>query len=256
MKKRDIQLLKKAIFSRVKKRDVRAIVLFGSRARGDFTEHSDYDINVYLARRTKQAWRLRFDRLPEAFHVHCIDAAQFKEMERERHPFVYCTFRDGIPLYQAKQWFDKTKQHVLAMKPTEKIVRWYFRRGLELAIFIHAQVLRNREYPLPLTLEIEDGKVAANKLGFALVMHHGFYPRSPHTLRREIRGIGERYTRAADAIAYLQEAWYANRQPRVCVYLREIEVLQRFARQFMRREFPEEYRAVLEYEKAYRRLRR
>ncbi len=248
------EILERTIFSSVGKSSVHAIVLFGSRAREDFTNNSDYDINVYLSREHKNTRRILPEGLDEAYQVTFIDPVRFRSMEEQGHPFVYCSFRDGIPLYQRKEWFDFMRLRILTLRPSEKITRDYFRYGLRnLSHLIHCHS-QNSLVNLPLTLELEDGKVAANQIGFALMMYHGTYPQSPHTLRKELRVFGTRYRNVADTISYLQKAYYSSRESRVSSYTRHISFLYSFAKDFVRKLFPQEYLEIQAHEKILRKL--
>lgn len=99
MDKKAIANLKKKIFSKIKKDDIHAIILFGSRARGDSNKDSDYDVNVYLKGNRKNLWKLRFEDLGDEFQVNVVDKKTFFKMKKDTHPFVTCAFRDGIPIY-------------------------------------------------------------------------------------------------------------------------------------------------------------
>lgn len=255
MKTQYVSLLKKSIFSNISKKDIKAIVLFGSRARGDFTSDSDYDVNVYLTRKKKNAWRIRVEGFEEEFQVNIIDKSRFEAMKEEAHPFLYCAFRDGISLYQEGRWFERTRPDILAMRPGKEIVRDYFTRALHTLAFLQHRLHTHYEI-LHFSLEIEDGKVAANQAGFALMMYHGMYPRSPHTLKRELSALGSRYRKLADTISYLQQAYYTSRETRFSVYKSRINGLYSFTKRFVRKRFPAVYRKARADERVFREILR
>ncbi|MBS3099990.1 nucleotidyltransferase domain-containing protein, partial [Candidatus Pacearchaeota archaeon] len=83
------------IFKKCGKKTIKAIVLFGSRARGDFNDDSDYDINVFTKRKIVDDTLSDFK---HEIHVDFIDNKRFSEFKKFGHPFLHCCFRDGIPL--------------------------------------------------------------------------------------------------------------------------------------------------------------
>ncbi|MCX6748420.1 MAG: nucleotidyltransferase domain-containing protein [Candidatus Pacearchaeota archaeon] len=139
-------LILKTIFKVYKRTQINAIVLIGSRARGDYNKNSDYDIEVYL-RRVK----LKFDsKTPSLYEknvfINYTDSRNFKELVRKGHSFLYCSFRDGIPLYQQKCWFDKNKKRVLKLKPKKETIAFYLESCLERLINLSKRRLFYLDY--------------------------------------------------------------------------------------------------------------
>mgnify|MGYP001600203780 CR=1 FL=1 len=255
MKKEEIALLKRKIFLKLGKDNIRAIVFFGSRARGDYREDSDYDINVYLTHR-KNTWGIGFNNFIN-YQINIIDTIRFRDMKKEAHPFLYCTFRDGIPLYQKDKWFDKTRKSILLMSPTSKIVKEYFRRGLGQLCSLYWRLGRDKKDFFPLIdLHYEDGKVAANHIGFGLVMFYKKYPKSPRTLGQEIIRLNKGYKRLALTIKYLQRAYYESASSSKRVYMQNVQNLYLFTKRFVQKNFSKEYKEIQTLEKIYRKVDR
>ena len=63
------------IFKKCGKKTIKAIVLFGSRARGDFNDDSDYDINVFTKRKIVDDTLSDFK---HEIHVDFIDNKRYK----------------------------------------------------------------------------------------------------------------------------------------------------------------------------------
>lgn len=88
--------------------DIEFIVLFGSRARGDAVEGSDYDILVGL--RTQDGLRLTDrigllqDELTGKVQVLPYPVAEVRRMLDDRNGLVLNALADGIPLYDHGAW--------------------------------------------------------------------------------------------------------------------------------------------------------
>lgn len=254
MNKKEISKLKKAIFSELNKEKINAIVFFGSRARGDHTEDSDYDINVFFTTKKRDLWGIRsFDKIDSKFQIHIINPSLFKEMKEKSLPFIYCSFRDGVPLYQKNKWFDKTKEEILKLKPRKKAAGEYLERGMQFLANTRWHILQNKKFRLPVdVLEREDGKVAANHIGFGLSMFHGKFPRSPHSLKKELAEIDKSYNKIVNSITYLQRAYYENTDPKLKSYIGHLDNLYSFSKNLVKKYFPEEYKEITSYEKMYK----
>ena len=50
----NLSLIKSKVFKSIDKNKINAIIIYGSRSRGDYNENSDYDINVYLNHTNKK----------------------------------------------------------------------------------------------------------------------------------------------------------------------------------------------------------
>ena len=73
------------------------VLLFGSRARGDFRENSDFDIYITGRRCSEDDWtRLLVDLDTEPLTLFKIDLVEFEKMSRE---FQESMGREGIILY-------------------------------------------------------------------------------------------------------------------------------------------------------------
>ena len=143
------------------------------------------------------------------------------------------------------------------MKPKKKISRYYFRRGLEGLRATKWRILYNKKANLPIMhLEIEDAKVAANQIGFAFIMFHKKYPISPHTLKKEIISLDKKYKEMGEAINYLQEVYYLNKKPRIESYYKKIRFLYTFSKNFVKKQFPMEYKRINAYEKIFQQIDR
>ena len=180
-------IILKNIFSRINKRYINAIILFGSRARGDSDKNSDYDVNVFVKRKARKNKEKILVSGPEIF-IEIIDKEKFHFYFEKAHPHLYCSFRDGVPLYQKNNWFDKMKPIILRLRPSKDMIMHYLKSSFDnfLIIKIHKDLLYSN---------LEDGKVAANQLGFAILMHHQIYPISPHTLKQELKKLNKKYNK-------------------------------------------------------------
>ena len=88
--------------------EVLSIVLFGSRARGDFTCYSDADVLVVLA----ESGRRLIDRLSD-FAAYCSDGLvepivytreEIEAMFEARNPFLLDVLHEGLPLFDRGLW--------------------------------------------------------------------------------------------------------------------------------------------------------
>jgi len=107
--------------------EVLSIVLFGSRARGDFTHHSDVDVLVILAESDK-----RFvDRLSD-FAAYCPDGLveplvytrrEIEAMFESRNPFLLDVLHEGVPLFDRGLWAELKSRFDRLVR--EKLVERY-----------------------------------------------------------------------------------------------------------------------------------
>ena len=219
------------IFNKINKKNIKAIVLFGSRARGDYNKKSDYDINVFTSRIYKRLASGLSD-YSKGIFVNIVCPKELKEKLDKGHSFAYCTFRDGIPLYQKKSWFNKTKPEILKLKPSKEIISLYLESSL-------SKLISSRKHKVSAYFEYEDNKVAVNQLGFAILMAEGSYPKSPHTITRELKETNEKYKELARAIEYIQNTYYLSKIPRRKKYFNNIYFLVNFAKRYVKQKFPE-----------------
>lgn len=81
-----------------KKYPIQQLILFGSRARGDNRERSDYDIAVY-ATKMSELDKAKFYLDVEDIHtLHKIDIVYIDSYVREE--FLHNIEKDGIPIYE------------------------------------------------------------------------------------------------------------------------------------------------------------
>ena len=230
--------IKSHILSSYKKKEINAIVLHGSRARGDSQKDSDYDVNVYLQNNKAE----KSLNMPEKdIYIDCVNADQFAELKKKAHPFLYCCFRDGISLYQKNLWFNKTKEKILKLNPKKEIIYHYL-----LSSFALLKRINKRK---EIYLDYEDGKIAANQLGFALLMNNRIYPKTPHSLKKEIIRLNKKYKKIAEAISYVQNKYYYNKKSKIKEYKTKIKILYSFTKNYIKRSFPEKLKDISEIKK-------
>ena len=95
----NLSLIKSKVFKSIDKNKINAIIIYGSRSRGDYNENSDYDIDVYLNHTNKKENNRSLNIPEKEIWINIIDKKQFEELKFKGHPFLYCAFRDGKPLY-------------------------------------------------------------------------------------------------------------------------------------------------------------
>jgi len=234
----------RTVFESYKKKQVKAIVLFGSRARGDHTKNSDYDVNVLL--NLPKEKKSRDNLIEKNVFINYLSSKTFNWQKKKGHPFLYCTFRDGTPLYQNKKWFDKNKLDILELSPTKEIVLFYLKASAEKLLFLKRMIKRR----LMSGLEYEDLKVAANQLGFGIMIDNSKYPTSPHTLKKELIALNEKHTKVAKAIYYLQETYYKCKIPKIKTYRNNVHSLRNLAKEYLEINHPKELKKMLALEKA------
>lgn len=100
-------------FGKLGYKDVKAVILFGSFARGDFTEESDIDI--LLITDNKAELKKRVDRLTKEFlEKYDVDIMpvyftekEFKEREEKFDEFVMNVLNEGKTYFSALTWLKK-----------------------------------------------------------------------------------------------------------------------------------------------------
>ena len=108
--------------------DLVAVILFGSRARGDHHRYSDYDVLIiarfkepYLERINKVLEVLEYTRLPIEVHPYTLEEAM--KMLRKGNPIIFDALDEGKILYKTRdlnkllKLFNKLKK--LGMRRTE-----------------------------------------------------------------------------------------------------------------------------------------
>ncbi len=220
--------IKRNIFSRFNPKNVNAIVLFGSRARGEHNKNSDYDVNVFLNKNYKNLFKKRYNDFYNNVYVDFITPHHFTDLKEKAHSFLYCTFRDGIPLYQKNKWFEKTKQRLTNLKPSKETAREYISSSIE--ILTHLKKIGR----LCSSLHCEDGKIVANKIGFGILMDNGIYPVSPHTLTKQLISLNKRYEKIARIIKYLQDKYYKKPILKQKIYIKKINILRNFSINYLK----------------------
>lgn len=223
------------VYSVYNKKQVKAIVIFGSRARGDFSKDSDYDIAVFTKREKKESIE---DDYTKEICFTIISPKTMTSQIKSAHSFIYCIFRDGLPLYQKDGWFNKKKNKILKLRPSKETVKLYLSSALETMLW------RGKGKHLS-SIEYEDNKINTNKVGFSILMNNGIYPISPHTLSKELIRLNKKYTKIAKTIKYIQEVHYQSRNPKAKKYRREINKLKNFSLKYAKENFPNEYKKII-----------
>lgn len=234
-------LILKKIFKNYSKKQVNAIILFWSRARGDFREDSDYDINVYISCKEKKI--SYFNYYDDKYHISFVDKEKFREYLREGHSFLFCTFMDGKIIYQNKNWFDKKRKIIMNLKPSKEIIVSYLK-------YSNFNIISaKRKIDLFDDLFLEDIKVAANQIGFALVMLNKKYPISSHTLQKEIKQLNKKYLKIAEIINYFHKKYYFNEGIKKKCYKQKLNEIYLFGKKLLKENFLEEYKKIMKTEK-------
>jgi len=99
------ELLKKVIKCLVRKLDVKAIILFGSRARGDWGPWSDYDLLIIADFREKYLDRIKtildiLSNIPLNVEPHPYTLKEALEMLRRGNPLIVDALEEGKVLYR------------------------------------------------------------------------------------------------------------------------------------------------------------
>ncbi len=100
--------LKRIVEAIVEVLDPDAIILFGSRARGDHAEDSDYDIlvlkeGVKPEERRRLQWKIRLSALMEGIagvDVIVQSPERFEELKDLWHLVYYDIYREGVVVYE------------------------------------------------------------------------------------------------------------------------------------------------------------
>lgn len=241
-----IEIALKKIYSSYSKKQIKAVVLFGSRARKDFNKNSDYDIEVFL--NLSKEKKNKYNNFDEKFSIDYISTIKFKDFEEKGHSFLYCAFRDGLCIYQKNKWFDRMKPKIMKLHPSTKITSHYLESCLERLLMLNRQH-HNLHY------DSDEGKMAANQLGFGILMKNGIYPLSPHTIKIELINLNKKYKKLAEAIFYLQEVYYQNKNPKQETYQKMVKILIKFTKQYLKEYFPKNLKNILEIEKIYKKIK-
>lgn len=215
--------IKRKIFSVFDPKNVKAIVLFGSRARGDYNNDSDYDINVFLDKNYNNFLDKKISGLNDKVYISLITPKDFKYLRKKAHPFLYCVFRDGIPLYQRNSWFERVKRELINLKPLKETAKKYIISSTEILTSLNKKRVGLSSF------YVEEGKMAANKLGFGILMLHKIYPKSPHTLSKQLVSLDKRYKNLAKIIKYLQDKYYQNAKLKERIYYKKLNTLRKLS---------------------------
>jgi len=118
-------VLKEVVERLVRKLGVKAIILFGSRARGDWLPWSDYDLLVIADFKEKYLDRLRrileiVSDVPVNIEPHPYTLEEATEMLRRGNPTIVDALEEGIVLYASKD-----------LEVLKKIYKEMKRRGLK-----------------------------------------------------------------------------------------------------------------------------
>ena len=120
------------------------------------------------------------------------------------------------------------------MKPSKELAAHYIQSSLENLFWL-------RKHKYASCLDYEDRKVAANKLGFGILMDHGIYPVSPHTLKDELIKLNKKYKRFADNAGYFQEAYYKNKKCQQGTCKKRMSSIIAFSKNYLMKNFPRHY---------------
>jgi len=102
------------------------VVLFGSRARGDYTNISDYDVLVVadnLPRDPSESYSILYDEKFPSVNPIGINTVSFLKKLREENTFILEVLEDGKVLYADEKFLEEVKGIYKAIRAT------YIRRG-------------------------------------------------------------------------------------------------------------------------------
>jgi len=110
--KKSLQIVAEEFASSIPKKNIKAIVLFGSVARGEFTEKSDIDVLiVYKNKNLKKEIDYLIDKLLDTYDVHIIPVFLTEKEIRERikifDNFIINLINEGRLLYGEATWLKK-----------------------------------------------------------------------------------------------------------------------------------------------------
>lgn len=78
---------------------VQKIILYGSRARGDFQKRSDIDLAIICPDAQESDWRVVLDIIENADTLLSIDCVRLDTLDKD-NPLKEAIMKDGIVLYQ------------------------------------------------------------------------------------------------------------------------------------------------------------
>ena len=110
--KKSLQIVVEEFASSIPKKNIKAIVLFGSVARGEFTEKSDIDVLiVYKNKNLKKEFYYLIDKLLDTYDVHIIPVFLTEKEIQERikifDNFIINLINEGRLLYGEATWLKK-----------------------------------------------------------------------------------------------------------------------------------------------------
>ncbi len=102
------ELLAQVVKRLVEKLDVKAVILFGSRARGDWTPGSDYDLLIIADFRERYLDRIKMildmlEDIPLAIEPHPYTPDEALSMLRKGNPIIVDALEEGKILYSTKE---------------------------------------------------------------------------------------------------------------------------------------------------------
>lgn len=206
--------------------NINAIVLCGSRARGDFKRDSDYDLSIFhKGRKAEERIKKVFKEISPLIEIRLVNKKRFDYYLERHHPFLYCPFRDGKALYQKQKWFDEKKLEIMKLEPKRETALNYITNSIKvLSLF---NLLKDPIY-------FEEGKKAANLLGFGILMYQGIFPLSPHSLPKQLKHVG--FYSIGKTIRYVQNRYYKNNTSKITKkYIRSINEMKSFASKFLQK---------------------
>jgi predicted nucleotidyltransferase/HEPN domain-containing protein len=177
----DPQALERVVARLVERFDPAAVFLFGSRARGDAGEDSDYDLMLVLK---DDGPPVTWEALLEAARGHGIDANPFTTREHffawrryEVGTLAYEVAVDGIQLYPREPWRPRSVERPGSMNAT--VVEEWLRR-VEADLLIARKDLEGEDaVPTGAAYHVQQ---AAEKLTKAALVAHQRRPRKGHKI--------------------------------------------------------------------------
>jgi HEPN domain-containing protein/predicted nucleotidyltransferase len=177
----DPQALDRVVRHLVERFDPAAVFLFGSRARGDAGEDSDYDLMLVLK---DDAPPVTWEALLEAARGHGIDANPFTTRvgpfawrRHEVGTLAYEVAVDGIQLYPREPWRPPSVERPGSMNAT--VVEEWLRRVDEDLDAAHNCCEGSRKVPTVAAYHVQQ---AAEKLTKAALVAHQGRPRKGHKI--------------------------------------------------------------------------
>lgn len=209
---RDDRLLDEIVNALVEHLHPERVILFGSRARGDHHEDSDYDVIVVL-----DAMMTRVDAEREVrqsvYGRYPVDVILFTPAEYERKctdvgTLAYVGAVEGVPLYERRRLAPRRVREELNEIP-ESVAEWIERAEVDFRTMLDLE--RNNGEPDPICFHAHES--AEKFFKCMLVRMHVAPPRS-HSLAKLVETAGAAAdVSAREACAILDDVWPRSRYP-------------------------------------------